>query len=1085
MAEIKLNKSQREAVEDIDGPMLVLAGPGTGKTQLLSARVARILEQTDTLASNILCLTFTEAGAANMLERLTSFIGQAAYEVNISTYHSFGGDLIRRYPQYFTETRLENPADELAQHEILASIIDKLSYQNPLKTIRVADLAGTISEVKRGLLTASELAEIASENLEFLSAASAEISEIFSDFARMPNLTKSLPYFENTLAALEKFSTSSLAKTASTSLTLALEEAETTKPLTAWKNDWLVKNSSNEFVLVGELASRKLAALADVLADYEKALAARGLYDYDDMILRAVTALETNDDLRFTLQENYQYILLDEYQDTNAAQAKLVELLTNNPASYGQPNVMAVGDDDQAIYAFQGAEASNLKDFADRYQGIKIIPLTENYRSQPDILLAAANVASQIKDRASTNFNIDKSLVASGEISPPTIIRQQFLSELAERDWVASKIENLITKKDVKPSQIAVLAPRHKLLEPLVPFLNRLAIPVHYEKRENILEAPIIHELVTMSRLVLALADHNESLANALWPEILSYEFFEINVEEIWQINWATEASWTKKLLTSKHKWLALFFLQLAALAKTETLETMLDYLVGSEQLKLADSKIKTATSPLKKYFTSEQMEAERPEIFYQTISHLTVLRQNLRARQASEDEALALADLLALVDLYEASGTRMINTSPYNQASESVQLMTVFKAKGLEFEHVFLLGCIDEIWGSKASGGSNQLALPANLASIRRAGASDDERLRILFVALTRAKLGLYLTSASSNYAGKATTRLKYFDERETEKDKFEALILPEKYQKVVSSQSEIPDISALETNWQNRHVSALASTKLADLLAERVKNYQLSPTHLNTFIDLERGGPRAFLLNTLLKFPQAPSPAGSYGNAIHETLEWLQLEINNNKRPTSAQILNYFEKDMISKKLASDETVRRIEQGRFELEKYLASTNFKKDDEAEVKFKNEGVFVGRAHLNGKIDKLEIDKANKSLIIVDYKTGSPAGKWGYDLKFHKFKQQLYIYKMLVENSASWRGWTVASERLDFIKPDTSGANLSLELKFARDEFEQTQALVEAMWRHVQALHFPDVSGYSRDFAGTKQFEADLVAGKI
>src|SRR5512133_721213 len=114
-----LNQAQREAVTTIEGPVLVVAGPGTGKTQLLSVRVARILQETDTLPQNILCLTFTESGAANMRERLTRFIGQSAYDVNIGTYHAFGGDLIRRFPEVFAETRLQSPADELTKRQIL------------------------------------------------------------------------------------------------------------------------------------------------------------------------------------------------------------------------------------------------------------------------------------------------------------------------------------------------------------------------------------------------------------------------------------------------------------------------------------------------------------------------------------------------------------------------------------------------------------------------------------------------------------------------------------------------------------------------------------------------------------------------------------------------------------------------------------------------------------------------------------------------------------------------------------------------------------------------------------------------------
>jgi DNA helicase-2/ATP-dependent DNA helicase PcrA len=425
-----------------------------------------------------------------------------------------------------------------------------------------------------------------------------------------------------------------------------------------------------------------------------------------------------------------------------------------------------------------------------------------------------------------------------------------------------------------------------------------------------------------------------------------------------------------------------------------------------------------------------------------------------------------------------------MINTSPYNQASESVQLMTVFKSKGLEFERVFLLGCVDEVWGEKARGNSNKLTLPANLASIRRAGASEDERLRILYVAMTRAKLGLYLTSYSQAYSGKATTRLKYLYEREQEDGSFRALALPEKYQLVQTSDSEVPALAALETNWRNRYMQSLADASLKALLSERLENYQLSPTHLNTFIDMKRGGPREFLLNTLLRFPQAPGASGQFGNAIHETLEWYQHQVNAKKTPGGTLALTEFEKRMLAKGLEAGETKLLIERGKLALTSYLKSASFKPGDRPEAMFKNEGVFVGDARLGGKIDKLELNPNDKTLIIVDYKTGKPSEKWASDIKFHKYKQQLYIYKMLIEASNSYKGWTVAGERLDFIEPDASGNTVSLELKFNQKEFDETKLLLEIMWRKVMALDLPDTGGYSKNMAGTKKFEQDLLDGK-
>ena len=159
----KLNAQQRLAVDTIDGPLLVLAGPGTGKTQLLSARVANILQKTDVTAGNILCLTFTESGAANMRERLRMLMGDVAYDVTISTYHSFGSDIIKNYGEYFEQiavdrsddVRLERPIDELSQILIIERIVSQLPFDSQLLSSRyyIKDVVGTISDLKQHLIS--------------------------------------------------------------------------------------------------------------------------------------------------------------------------------------------------------------------------------------------------------------------------------------------------------------------------------------------------------------------------------------------------------------------------------------------------------------------------------------------------------------------------------------------------------------------------------------------------------------------------------------------------------------------------------------------------------------------------------------------------------------------------------------------------------------------------------------------------------------------------------------------------------------------------------------------------------------------
>ena len=131
----QLNVAQKQAVDTIEGPVMVVAGPGTGKTELLSVRVANILSKTDTLPENILCLTFTESGQAAMRERLVGIIGKDAYKVAIHTFHSFGSEIMNHNREYFYRNALFEPADDIKQYEILRGIFEELEFSNPLSSM--------------------------------------------------------------------------------------------------------------------------------------------------------------------------------------------------------------------------------------------------------------------------------------------------------------------------------------------------------------------------------------------------------------------------------------------------------------------------------------------------------------------------------------------------------------------------------------------------------------------------------------------------------------------------------------------------------------------------------------------------------------------------------------------------------------------------------------------------------------------------------------------------------------------------------------------------------------------------------------
>lgn len=1111
----RLNPNQKAAVEQTDGPLLVIAGPGTGKTQLLSARVAYILQSTDTLPQNILCLTFTESGASNMRDRLTRFIGQAAFDVTIGTYHAFGGDLIKRFPQYFGDHRAQQPVDGLGQRQVVQAIVEAMPFSNPLKSTQhnLHDLLSTISEVKRGLLGEDDLRAIAADNLTFLSEANEACREIFLDFKTMPRkLDAAMPFFENLYNFMRgrdqshyRFGTTKsiepLAEVVLRELAqaiLAANQDNSTKPLTAWKNQWLVKDSDNRLIFDGERENRRIAALADVFRDYTAALNLAGLYDFDDMILRSIQALETNDDLRFTLQEQYQYIMLDEFQDTNAAQLKLVSLLTDNPVHEGRPNVMAVGDDDQAIYAFQGAEVSNMKDFANSYKDTRIINLTENYRSHRHILGVAKEVATQITGRLEHEFtDLSKELTAANDsiAEQAHIDRHEFQADVGQYDWIARRIAELI-KDGVPAHEIAVLAPRHKQLEPLVPFLNNLNVPVHYEKRENILEAPVVQQLLGMSRLTLALAAGNEEQAATLWPEVLSYNFWQTPTSALWQLSWRVrddhDLSWSQAVLDDPQFRLpGLLFLSLAKRASTESLEVMLDGLIGSldiETGETADDMPKHVRSPLRSFYLGAEAQTEGPDLFYQTLSHLTCLRERLRDHQNAQDDPLRLPDLLALVNAYQEAGERMLNTSPYNQHAEAVQLMTVFKSKGLEFEHVFLPSLQDDVWGNSSRGASNHLKLPANLIPIRPAGTTEDERLRIFFVAITRAKLGLHLTSFMQTYSGKATKRLKYLNEQEAA-DGFKTMILPAEVQDVRRIDHEVPELSTLELNWRQHHLEGSRSdSSLRDLLATRLERFKLSPTHLGAFTDMIYGGPQGFFFDTILNFPRASGPDADYGTAVHETLQWIQQQYDaHGEIPPKDASLRYFEERLKRRKLMPQHFGIYLERGRRSLDAYVTARHagFRSGNRAEYNFRGENVVITTGDVSvpmaGKVDLMEVDTKAKTICVVDYKTGKAYDRWSSDPKLYKYRRQLLCYKLLIENSRSFRDYKVTSGRLEFVEPDDDGRIHSLELHYTDDDIAETKALLAAVWQRVQALDFPDTAGYDASLSGIKQFESDLL----
>lgn len=1093
-----LNEQQLAAVKHTEGPVLVIAGPGTGKTQLLSARAAYILQNTDAKPHNILCLTYTESGEFAMRQRLVNIIGQKAYNITISTYHGFGSELINKYPEHFSDSNDLVAVDALGIHSIVSQIIEKLPYDNPLKKSEyyIKDVIGAIGDFKKALLKPNDVRAIAESNAKFIKKTSTLTRDVLSSVKRIDK--KSLTAFtslyqktKDTVADEKLRGSNSLTKMWQAELQEAIESAQElnkTSPLTEWKNNWLERDEQGHFVVQGKYAADKLMALADIYDLYLHELEKQGLFDYDDMILRAIEGLKTNKALRFSLQEQYLYVMLDEFQDTNGAQLELIKLLTDSPVYEGAPNVLAVGDDDQAIYSFQGADYSHMATFKNLYKNTRVICLTKNYRSHKHILETAHNISSQIETRLHKEMSdVNKILSAESSSLPANaeIERHEFKSDVAQFAWVTKQIQHLI-KSGINPKEIAILAPKHKFLEPVLPYLAKAKIPVRYEKREDILSDPKVTQIIRMSQLVLALRVNDMGQADSLWPEVLSYDFWQHDTEDIWDMSWQASDSrtpWTELIMKSdKFSQVGLFFFRLSNISSIETLESTLDYITGNKEIDLGNKS--SYVSPYFEFNFGTEAEKNKRQDFWDLLSNLTVLRQHLREHRGITKRQLYLKDLIDFVDEHTSADIKILNTSPYHEQSDSVQIMSAYKAKGLEFEAVFMLACIDEVWGSKARSQSSKIPLPKNLAHIRYSGATDDEKLRLIFVAITRAKHRLYMTSYANNYSNRPTTRVKYFNEIENDGE-IVSEILPSTKQQVSRTDAQHPTIEDLSSYWADSHLKLAQDVHFKNLLIPRLEKFRLAPTNLNAFTDIIYGGPKYFFTNTLLKFPSAPTPAGEFGNVIHEIIEWIHVQLaNNDCLPAKSEILKKFAINLSQKNISENDQKLLLRRGQKCVEAFVdqKSDQFSQSDIHEFNFKNEGVLVGPAHLTGKIDKMIINKESRTITIIDFKTGKSFDKWKTgDSKLHKYKQQLYFYKLLVEGSYTFSDYKVTDAYLQFVEPNDDGKIVDLHVDFASDDLKRIRDLAIAVWKHVQALSLPDISRYKQDLSGILQFEDDLI----
>lgn len=1084
-----LNPTQKQAVDTIDGPVMVVAGPGTGKTELLSMRAAAILQKTDALPENILCLTFTEAGQQAMRERLVEIMGQSGYRVAVHTFHGFAGDVMAKYRSHFFGGATFRIADELVKHRVISSILDTLRHDNPLKTsmngeyTAVRDSIQAISEIKRSGLVLEELRSILDANDVAIGATERLLEPIFRERIS----TKTISALENILPELTSINepqpvelVRKLSLSTMQSLAEALSDAAAlggkTPPITAWKSAWLSKDFDGRTILKARKQQEKLRALLPIYQQYCEILERAELYDYDDMIVQLIHVLETQHDIRFDLQERYQYIMVDEFQDTNMAQARILRNLTNNPIMEDQPNILVVGDDDQAIYGFQGAEVGNILEFSQLYPRHQLITLTDNYRSTAPILEAAREVITQGTERLEHRVpQLNKTLTphAQHPKNTPRLVELPTASD--ERAWLAKQIQTAI-KNGTPAHEIAVIARKHTDLEALVPYLTERTIAVRYEHRDNVLDNEIVQSLLVLARVVTALYAQRHQEVETLLPELLSHPAWKIPAKTLWQISlraYRQRQNWLEIMLTIPEttpiaKWL----FELAKASAHTPLEPLLDLLVGHTTLETDPA----YTSPLKEYYFSDETRQSTILTYARHLEALRTIRSRLREHNPDQT-TLFLPAFLDFVALSEATNTSITSLMQIGDETASVHLLSAHGAKGLEFEHVYIINAADSVWGQSARSKSSLISYPANLR-LRQHNNTLEERLRLFFVAMTRAKQNLTISYAASSDTAKPQLKPSFLEESD-------AL----DFTRPVATHTAQTTLQTVEHLWRDA-ATTLPPGDMQKALAPVLEKFQLSATSLGAFLDVTKGGPRAFLTEQLLHFPSAKSSHASFGSAIHTTLQRLHIFTNQHGHlPPEEDALHLFEQALDTQQLSATDYEHFLHKGFDALTVFLGekASEFRASQQAELDFSHQGAQLGKARLKGNLDLVELDPKQRSARIIDYKTGSSFAAWGrgsaYDqIKSHHYKQQLLFYAILMRQSRDYATYSVDHLGIQFVEPNKAGRIVDLTLTPTDEDIKRTEQLIGAVWQRIMQLDFPDTSHYEQSVSGIKAFEDDLLA---
>lgn len=589
-----LNEKQQEAVKTTEGPLLVLAGAGSGKTRVLTTRIAYLIEEMGIDLKNILAITFTNKAAKEMKERIYKMLGPIGYQIQISTFHSFG--LLMLKENYKTLGFKENFTilDSDDSLTVIKKIMKELNMDP--KEYNPKGIRNQISGAKNELLTAEQYEKFANTDYE-----------------------------EKVLSVYRK---------------------------------------------------------------YQEKLRVNNSVDFDDLLMLPNLLLRTNSKVLETYQERFQYILVDEYQDTNEAQYKLVKMIGEK-----YKNVCVVGDADQSIYAWRGANYRNILNFEKDYKNAKVILLEENYRSTKTILNAANDVIKNNKERKEKNLWTENE---EGE----KIHYHRALDEKKEASFVVGEIQKLI-QNGTKKSEIAVLYRTNAQSRNMEEVLLRENIPYKVVGSFYFYNRKEIKDLIAYLKVIY---NENDDVNLLRIINVPKRGIGNKTIETLEHISQIDGKSIYESISSGKE----MAFKQIIEQLKQEKESSSLTELV-EKVLELSGMKHELETE--------KTLEAD---IKLENLEEFKSITKNFE----EQNGIVSLEDFLEEISLVS-------DVEEHKNNIDVVTLMTVHSAKGLEFDNVFLIGMEEGIFPHNNSMESNEEL---------------EEERRLCYVAITRARKHLWL---------------------------------------------------------------------------------------------------------------------------------------------------------------------------------------------------------------------------------------------------------------------------------------------------------------------------------------------------